>query len=178
MRAVVVYESMFGNTRAVAERIAAGLRTAAEAEAIPVIRADAAALAGADLVVVGGPTHVHGMTRASTRQAAAEQAAAPDAEVHLDADAAGPGLREWFAGGPLPAGAAAAAFDTRVNMSPLLTGRAARGIAHRLRDAGATLAAAPESFLVDRHNRLEDGEAERAEGWGRSLAAALSAGRT
>ena len=70
MRAVVVYESMYGNTHLVADAIGAGLRPACDVSVVPVAEAGPAVLAGADLVVVGGPTHVHGMGRASTRKAA------------------------------------------------------------------------------------------------------------
>ena len=63
MRAVIVYESMYGNTHQVAEAIGAGLEPACEVSIVPVSQATQESLAGADLVVVGGPTHVHGMSR-------------------------------------------------------------------------------------------------------------------
>ena len=66
MRAVIVYESMFGSTRKVAEAIAEGLADCAEVSVVPVTSADARILDGADLVVVGGPTHTHGMSRPGT----------------------------------------------------------------------------------------------------------------
>src|SRR6478735_1788165 len=100
MRAVVVYESMYGNTHVVADAIADGLREHAEVVIVPVRDADSADVAGADLVVVGGPTHVHGMTRESTRVSAVTAAAKPGAELTLDAgddpDTYSVGLREWF----------------------------------------------------------------------------------
>jgi len=74
MRAVVVYESMYGNTHLIADAIGAGLRSAFDVTVVPVAEAGPAVLAGADLVVVGGPTHIHGMSRASTRKAAVEAA--------------------------------------------------------------------------------------------------------
>jgi hypothetical protein len=77
MRAVVVYESMYGNTHLVADAIATGLATACQVDVVPVERADRQVLDGADLVVVGGPTHAHGMTRASTREAAIARRAPP-----------------------------------------------------------------------------------------------------
>ena len=54
---------MFGNTHTVAEGIAAGLRSDGEVRVVPVSEASEDALSWADLVIVGGPTHVHGMTR-------------------------------------------------------------------------------------------------------------------
>ena len=72
MRAVVVYESMYGNTHLVADAIGAGLSTALNVSVVPVSQA---VLADASLVVVGGPTHVHGMSRAATRKAAVQDGA-------------------------------------------------------------------------------------------------------
>ncbi|MFL6114535.1 MAG: flavodoxin family protein [Catenulispora sp.] len=63
MRALVVYESMYGNTRAVAEAVASGLRPAYETEVKPAVDIGAADVDRADLLVVGGPTHVHGLPR-------------------------------------------------------------------------------------------------------------------
>ena len=45
---------------------------------------------------MGGPTHVHGMARPSTRQAAAKAAGEPDTCVTLEPDALQTGLREWL----------------------------------------------------------------------------------
>ena len=67
MKALVVYESMYGNTRSVAEAIVEGLCETAEPRLVPVSEAKAAVHEGADLLVVGGPTHAHGMSRPSTR---------------------------------------------------------------------------------------------------------------
>ncbi len=176
MRILVVFESMFGNTHLVAERIARGLAGSGEVRVASVAEATDDALAGRDLVVVGGPTHVHGMASARTRDAAREQAGREDAGLAMDPDAEGPMLREWFDGLTLPAGCRAAAFDTRLHGPAALTGRASRGIAKRLERHGASLVAPPESFFVGRDNHLDDGEAARAEEWGASLARAAGAG--
>jgi hypothetical protein len=174
MRALVVFESMFGNTHIVADRIAAGLRVAGDVRVVPVAEATPEAIAEADLVVVGGPTHVHGMTSERSREAARQQAAEPGGGVALDPDAEGPGLREWFDGLDLAPGCKAAAFDTRLHAAAMLTGRASRGIAKRLEAHGASMVVPPESFFVDRQNHLDAGEEERAEGWGAALAQALA----
>jgi len=55
MRALVVYESMYGNTRVVAGEIADGLRVGYEVTVVPVAEATAELVAGADLLVAGGP---------------------------------------------------------------------------------------------------------------------------
>ncbi|GAB1692105.1 flavodoxin family protein [Krasilnikovia sp. M28-CT-15] len=169
MHAVVVYESMYGNTHRVADAIGAGLGGAYRVDVVPVERADAHLLADADLIVVGGPTHAHGMSRAGSRQAAVAKAEEPGSELTLDPDAEGPGLRDWF--DALPSlRARAAAFDTRVDLPPVVTGRAAKGIGRRLRRHGLALVAEPESFLVTKQGDLEPDEVSRAREWGRELA--------
>jgi flavodoxin len=64
MRALVVYESMYGNTHVVASNIADGLRATHEVTLVPVADATADLVAEADLLVVGAPTHVHGLSTA------------------------------------------------------------------------------------------------------------------
>jgi flavodoxin len=168
MRAVVIYESMYGNTRLVADAIADGLRSGADVSVLAVDHVDAAALADVDLVVVGGPTHVHGMTRASTRRAAAEAAEKPGSGLEMDADAEGEGLREWFDSiGSLPR--LAGAFDTRMHGPVTFTGRASKGIAKRLRAHGSQMVVEPESFLVSKENHLDDDECEHARKWGATV---------
>lgn len=173
MRAVVVYESMYGNTHHVATAIGAGLGSVADVVVVSVQEASASLVDGADLLVVGGPTHVHGMSRTSTRHAAAEAAAEPGSDLDLEPDAEGPGLREWFAGLDRLR-ADAAAFDTRMHGPAALTGRASKGIAKNLRHHGAALVADPESFIVTKENELEVDEEQRARAWGEDLARALA----
>lgn len=164
MRTLVVYESMFGNTRHVAEAIARGLESAGTVTAVPVAGVGDEDLSGYDLVMVGGPTHVHGMSRESTRHGAAVTARKPDSTVALEPDAESEGLREWLDGLP-PSHGKAVAFDTRADGPALLTGRASKGICRKLRLRGFDLVAESESFLVDKESRLEEGEETRAEQW-------------
>jgi Flavodoxin domain len=173
MRAVVVYESMYGNTRLIADAIAVGLRSAFDVTIVPVSQASPAVLADADLVVVGGPTHAHGMSRPSTRKAAAEAASKPVSPLTVEPDALGPGLREWFGSlGRYPV--KAAAFDTRIHGPAALTGRASKGITRLLHAYGFDVAAEPESFLVTRRDRLVRHELTRARGWGTNLVADIA----
>lgn len=168
MKAVIIYESMFGNTKTIADAIARGFGHDSEAVVVPVGQARQELLDGVDLVVLGGPTHVHGMSRASTRKGAARMAAKPGSKLTLVPGAQGAGLREWLATlGQV--NVAAAVFDTRLDNAVLLTGRASKGIARLLRDHGFTLAASPKSFLVTGDNRLRAGEEARALDWGRLL---------
>src|SRR5262249_913569 len=152
-------ESMYGNTHLVAEAIAAGLRQNGDGSVTVVSVQDAGpdVLDDADMLVVGGPTHVHGMSRESTRNAAVDAAQKPDSNLSLDADAEGPGLRDWFDGlGHFAA--KTAAFDTRMKGPAALTGRASKGIARRLREHGAALVVDPQSFLVTKENHLLEHE--------------------
>jgi menaquinone-dependent protoporphyrinogen IX oxidase len=170
MRAVVLYESMYGNTHMVADAIADGLRSGYDDVAVlPVGDATTQSLANTDLLVVGGPTHVHGMSRPSTRKAAADALEKND-DLTLDPNAEGPGLRDWFETvDKLPR--RAAAFDTRIDASPILTGRASKGIAKRLHAHGCRLVGDPVSFLVTKENHLVEHEIDQARTWGKELAA-------
>lgn len=173
MRAVVVYESMFGNTHVVAQHVADGIGTVMEATAISVHDASPEVVGDADLVVVGGPTHVHGMSSKRSREGAVEMAAKDD-DLELDPEALGDGLRDWFEqlADDVGDGRLAAAFDTRIHATTLVTGQASKGIAKRLRAHGFDLAIEHESFFVDKANHLEPDEAERATSWGRRVAEA------
>ena len=163
MRALVVYESMFGNTRAIAEAVADGLREVGEADVCEVASAPTDS-AGVDLVVVGGPTHAFGMTRSSTRQSAKEQS--PDGAVVSGSG----GVREWLhALPPTTKHPCAAAFDTRVAPARV-PGSAAKGIAKRLRGKGFAVVMRPKTFWVSgTPGPLLDGELDQARAWGREL---------
>ena len=62
MRALIVYESMFGNTHEVANCIADGLRPVYDVSMVRVGDATDEMVEAADLVIVGGPTHAHGLS--------------------------------------------------------------------------------------------------------------------
>ena len=170
MRAAVVYESMYGNTRRVAEAICAGI-AAEGGEATPVRAASANPdeLRNVDLLVLGAPTHTWGLSRASTRRSAADAAGKPDSGLTLEPDATGPGIREWLTGQhPMPD--RVAVFDTRMHAPLGLSGSAARRIRAALRRQGVQNFERRESFYVTRKNQLVDGDEERARRWGRQLA--------
>ena len=152
MRARVICESSFGNTRRIAEAMAMELHT-------EVLGAgDSVDLDEVDLLVVGAPTHVHGLPSERSRKAAVEQGGTD-----------GHGVRDWLDGLPRGTGRAAA-FDTRFEKPAFLTGSAAKGIANRLRRHGFELVAEPESFFVHgTKGPLKNGELERAAAWARAL---------
>jgi len=163
MRALVVYESMFGNTQAIAEAIADGLGTRMEVDVLEVGTAPTALADDIRLLVIGGPTHAFGLTRPTTRKDAVDRSG-------RGVVSAGIGLREWLDGiHDVPTGTAAAAFDTRVDKR--WAGSAARAANKRLRRLGFRLAAPPQSFSVaDVTGPLVDGEQVRARQWAERLA--------
>lgn len=164
MYALVVYESMFGNTYKIAEAVADGLALTMKVEVVEVGSAPTTLDGEVDLLVVGGPTHAFGMSRPSTRQSAAEQAKRPLVSQ-------GNGLREWL--GSVRTGSArlaAVAFDTRIS-KPRLPGSAARAAGKRLRRQGLRIAAPATSFyVVGTQGPPVSGEIERARMWGEQLA--------
>jgi hypothetical protein len=169
MRALVVYESMFGNTRAIAEAIAGALGQRAEVELVPVGQATPQLVAWAELVVVGAPTHVHGLSSTTSRRNAADRVVQPGNTLRLEPEAEAIGIREWLAGLPAGAGKAAVAFDTRIKAPAIITGRASNNIARALHSHGFRLATEPESFLVTSQNELVEGELDRAREWADQL---------
>jgi len=169
--ALVVFESMFGNTHVIADHVADGLRASFVTEVTSAAAVTPEQLDAADLLVVGSPTHVHGLPGPRSRHAAADSVEKSPDQLVLEPDALGPGLRELFDRLAVDRDRPAAAFDTRIDAPAAFTGRASHGIARRLKGHGYRLAVGPQSFLVDKHNHLLTGEAERAEAWGRALGA-------
>lgn len=160
MRALVVYESMFGNTAKVAREVAEGLSAHADVELRSVADAPVEPDESIDLVVVGGPTHAFSLSHPATRAEARRQGAGAAAD--------GPGLREWLDG--LHAGShhpQVAAFDTRVTKVRRIPGSAARRATTVVRRLGYAVAERPESFFVeDVDGPLAEGELARARAWG------------
>lgn len=165
MRALVVYESMFGNTELVARSVATGLARSMEVELFEVNAAPVVATDVIDVMVVGGPTHAFSMTRRETREEAVTKGA-----THGTTDI---GIREWLA--QLPAGPhseVVATFDTRVAKVRRLPGSAARKAAKVMRTLGYVSGTKPESFFVDdTDGPLLEGELDRARAWGELLGA-------
>jgi len=176
MRAVVVYESMFGNTHAIADAIGTGIGQGLEpvddVVVVPVVEAGGERLGDADLLVVGGPTHFRGMSRTRTRKWAASIAQKPKNDLVLDRDAQGPGVRDWLTSLG-PGHTKVAAFDTRFKGPAVLRGRASKPISRTLRRHGFEVVAKPESFFVTLQTHLEPDEEARAREWGKRLAASV-----
>ena len=167
MKALVVYESMFGNTERVAAAVARGLRReGVDADLVEVGSAPTALPGDLDLLVVGAPTHAFSLSRRSTRADAVRQGA--------PAERAKLGLREWLGSVRFdPARSpVVAAFDTRiakVRWLPKAAGPTAVRLAHK---HGLAVVDRPVAFVVaDLQGPLVDGEVERAVAWGRQLGA-------
>lgn len=198
MRVLVGYESVMGNTRQIAEAIAAGAAHGAPGAVVHCVSVGTLSPdpPDVDLLVVGAPTHLFGLPSERTRRmwirgiVDASRRGERLGRQRLEPGAAGPGLREWLddlPGPGLPIDADllravrpdlsprprwAAAFDTRLDRP--FTGSAARRAARLLRHHGFRLAAPPEGFLVeDVPGPLRPGEGDRAFLWGAALTEVL-----
>lgn len=154
MKALIIYDSFFGNTEKIAMAIGESL---GGADAVRVADVKAGQLQGLDLVLVGSPTRAF---RPSD------------------------GTRAFLKGLPAGAlkGVRVAAFDTRIEMKDSVPGilrfmekifgYAADPIGKALASKGGTLVAPPEGFIVDgTEGPLKDGELARAAQWAKTLAA-------
>jgi len=162
MKALVVYESMFGNTELVARAIGAGLGADA---VVNVARAPTNVPEDVDMLVVGGPTHMHGMSRAKTRTQAVDRGATDGGT--------GDGVREWLGQLNVSRPIIGAAFDTRVARPKLLTGSAATGVQKLLSSAGVRVVGT-QSFVITGAEQtagrgVSDDELERARRFGENL---------
>jgi hypothetical protein len=174
MDALIVYESMFGNTRRLAEAIADSLETAGVDITIAPAREAPSDLSDYQLVVVGAPTHAHSLPRPKSRTEAAQWAADPTKELTLEAEAGSPGVREWLEGVSLVGSPRFAVFSTRVDIPRIFSGDACTAIAKGLRRRLADVDARAD-FLVGLDSNLLDGEVDRAREWAGSLTPVPSA---
>jgi hypothetical protein len=159
-RAVIVCESMFGNTRAVADAVADALSARVDRVDVFDVSSAPLTLEGVALLVVGAPTHAFGMSRPGTRKAAHDQGADAPAER---------GVREWLADVARPSQPIrAAVFDTRVR-KPLLPGSAAKAVRRRLRRLGFDVGRPLSCAVTGTPGPLVDGELDRARRWAAAL---------
>jgi flavorubredoxin len=166
MKAVVIYESLWGNTAAIARAIAEGLGP--DAEAVTTDAAPAETIADADLIVAGAPVLGFALPTDQVRDSLVRS----EAGAPTPPDLSHPSLRSWLESLPRGHGQAAA-FETRIWWSP----RGATGdIEHGLERAGYRCAAKAQKFVVTgKYGPLRDGEMERARRWGEELARAVVA---
>ena len=161
MKAMVAYDSAYGNTEQIARAIGDALGPQEGVETLRVGDVTSERLAGVSLLVVGCPTQKFSPTGATNRLLKS---------IPKD------GLQ----------GVKVAAFDTRFTVAEIekakilaflvkIFGYAAEPIADRLQKKGGELAVPPEAFYVSgTEGPLLEGELERAEGWAKQLVATLS----
>jgi Flavodoxin domain len=177
VRSLIVYESCFGNTRAIAEAVAAGLLDAVpgvDVDVIPVSAAPAT-LDAVDLLILGAPTHFRTLSTRASRwlhaqywgeESGPRRRHWPHGRPRHDAS-----LRAWLGTPPVSANPCrAAVFDTCV--AGAASGGAALELKGRLLPLGVGLVAPPEHFYVRRvSGPLCAGEGRRARVWGAHLLA-------
>lgn len=168
MKAIVVYESLWGNTAAIARAIAEGLGP--EARALSTDEAGNDAFRGADLVVAGAPVLGFKLPTEAMRQSVASN---PGLGVPKP-DLSHPSLRSWLDALPdglLPGGHGDfATFETGLRWSP---GGATSTITKSLERAGYRSLGKGRRFIVKgKYGPLRDGELESARAWGAELTAA------
>jgi flavodoxin len=155
MKALLIYDSVFGNTEKIARAIADGLAAQAAVDILRPEQVTSEQLTGWDLLVIGSPTRGFRPTEAM---------AALLNRIPSKA------LKE----------VKVAAFDTRLKADELDSaglrfivktgGYAAKRIADRLKKAGGNLVAQPEGFYVqDTEGPLKPGELERAAQWAMNI---------
>ena len=160
MKAVVVYESLWGNTAAIARAIAEGIGPGAQA--LSTAEAVGAAITDADLVVVGAPVLGFNLPDEKMRgniRGNPFRTSPPPNLTH-------PSVRSWLSDLPKENGRSAA-FETRLWWSP---GGATAAINRGLEEAGYIPLVKGQRFIVTgKYGPLRKGELERARLWGAEL---------
>ncbi len=165
MNVIVVYESHWGNTAAVAKAIADGFGP--EAQALTTDEAPPTTVAEADLIIAGSPVMAFNLP--SDRMLATLSG---DTKAPTPPDLSHASLRSWLH--RLPAGhGRSAQFETGLRWSP---GGATGAIERKLEQAGFKRLGKSRRFVVKgSYGPLREGELERAQQWGAELARAMTA---
>jgi flavorubredoxin len=166
MKAIVVYESLWGNTAAIARAIAEGI--GAGAQALSTAEAATALIAEAGLIVAGAPLLGFSLPSETMRQSIRSNPTRPPEKLST------PTMRSWLAKLPAaPGNARYAAFETRLWWSP---GSSTKTIGQELERAGYREAAKAMRFIVTgTYGPLKPGELDRARAWGAELARVMGA---
>lgn len=164
MKAVVVYETLWGNTASVAKAIAEGLGSGTKA--LNTTEAEKIKTADYDLIVAGAPVLAFNLPTETIR----ESIKANPGKAPKPADFSNPSLRSWL--DKLPKGnGKCAAFETRIWWSP---GGSIPGIFRRLRRAGHSPLGKGKKFIIQgSYGPMREGELEKAKEWGAELASKI-----
>jgi hypothetical protein len=162
VKAVVVYESLWGNTAAIAAAIAEGI--GGQAVALATGEATGPAIDAADLIVAGAPLLGFNLPTEEMRVSIGKDGAGPVPDL------AHPSMRSWLETVPEGSGLCWG-FETRIWWSP---GSSAKKISQMLRAKGYSAGGKDEKFIVTgKYGPLKDGELERARQWGVLLGTSL-----
>lgn len=160
MKSVVVYESFWGNTAAIARAIADGI---GDALVLTTNQATPDVVADADLLIAGAPVLGFRLPTEQMRDGLPRT----ERRAPQPPDVGHPSMRSWLEHVPNGHGAGAA-FETRISWSP---GGSVKAIERGLAAAGFATAGPAGKFVVTgRYGPLRDGELERARAWGAELA--------
>ena len=146
MKALIVYDSVYGNTEKIARAIAEAITPSNEVKILRAGEANPLELVSIDLLIVGSPTH------AGRPMPATQDLLNKVPKLSLQ-------------------GINVAAFDTRIPTKLVgVFGYAAGRIAGNLKRKGGTLIAPPEGFFVTgSKGPLKEGELDRAAGWAKGI---------
>ncbi|GAA3598175.1 hypothetical protein GCM10022223_11850 [Kineosporia mesophila] len=165
MRALLVYESMFGNTESVARAVAAGLGTVLRTDIHTVASAPLVLPDDVGLLVVGAPAGLE-----ATRHLAVTQAH----RAGIPARSTGIGVCEWLQR-LQPADIPAVSFDTSVYTPfPATADNPADPVSHRLHHLGMRVMRHESFYTRDTLGPLEGRELEHARRWAQHLAAEVA----
>jgi flavorubredoxin len=165
VKAIVVYESHWGNTAAIARAIAEGIGP--DARAMTTTEATAEVVARAELIVAGAPLLAFGLPSEKIVQGLPTN----PASASRPPDVSHPILRTWLESVPKGTGLAAA-FETGLRWSP---GSSTGTIIKRLQAAGYRVVGKGQRFVIKgSYGPMRDGEIERARAWGAELARAAA----
>lgn len=168
MNALVVYESIWGNTAALARAVGQGIGL--NSKVLPTSDATPEQAASTDLLVLGAPMHSFGLPELRS----IERVRDTDESGHSPAELAITLMIDWLATLPPGAGRPAAVFETSIES---LVGEGGAAAALRALDAaGYRLIDVPVCFVVERlpvdtgpGSWIRPGELERAQRWGSRL---------
>lgn len=165
MSVLIVVESHFGNTIAVARAIASGVgEGGGEATVLTCGEAPGTIPDGVGLVLAGAPTHNLHLPTPASRSQAIEKGATEGATE---------GLQEWIARVTPQPELPVITFDT--SMGTAFAGSAAKSAQKQLRRRGFRMAERGPSFVVGgTTGPLKAGELARAQRWGSELVSGIA----